>query len=172
MRKKCFIFCAMLSTLVAVSLSLVFFHARGYRVNRSASLPGTIYHLTPLRQDENLRSGDCVAIDLSQLSNPVIGQGVERGYVNLREPMLKRIGAIPGDRVTIVGDRLYVNAYGQALHISSSDSHGGALSAWPTPLILSRDHFWLVSDPLRGFDSRYFGPLERRFFSHRADCVF
>lgn len=172
MRRKFVCFCVMLAMLVSAGGALFCLHVAGYRVNRSASLPGYFYRLTPLGPGETLRRGDCVAVDLKRFANPVIQQGVARGYVNFREPMLKRIGAIPGDRVEIAGNRLYVNDEALPIHIASADSCGGSLSAWPTPLILSPDHFWLVSDPQRGFDSRYFGPLERKSFTHKARVIF
>lgn len=162
----------MLIALALMSIALFCLHEGGYRVNRSASLPGSVYRLTPIEAGENFVRRDCVAVDLTRFENPVIRQGVERGYVNLREPMLKRIGAVPGDRVTIAGNALRVNDEVTMLTVASADSFGGALSAWPTPLILSPDHYWLVSDPQRGFDSRYFGPVERHSFTHRAVVVF
>lgn len=161
----------MLATLALLGVALFCLHRAGYRVNRSASLPGTLYRLIPLAEDEELLHGDCVAIDLSRFSNPVIQQGVARGYVNLREPMLKRIGAIPGDRVAISGNFLVVGDLLLPIAVASADSWGGSLSPWPTPLVLPPDHFWLVSDPQRGFDSRYFGPLERFSFTHRARFI-
>jgi len=172
LRKKYFAFCALLATLAAMGVSLFCLHTAGYRVNRSASLPGYVYRLTPLEEDEALLRGDCVAVNLSHFANPVILQGVERGYVNLRDPMLKMVGGIPGDRVAISGNFLTVGGVPMPITVASADSYGGALSAWPTPLVLSPDHYWLVSDPQRGFDSRYFGPLERFSFTHKARIVF
>lgn len=173
MRRKIFTFCAMILALAIPGTALSCLYEAGYRVNRSASLPGFIYRLTLLEEVDSPQRGDCVAIDLSRFENFVIARGVERGYVNLREPMLKRIGAIPGDRVAIAGNRLFVNdSEIMPIVVASADSHGGALFPWPTPLVLSPDHYWLVSDPARGFDSRYFGPIECSAFTHRAEIVF
>lgn len=162
----------MLVTLALVAAMLFGLHVAGYRVNRSASLPGYVYRLTPITAGEPLKPGDCVAIDLNSFYNPVILQGVGRGYVNLREPMLKRIGGLPGEFIALGEDVLLVNDEFMPLTISSADSHGGSLSAWPTPLVLSSDCYWLVSDPGRGFDSRYFGPIGRFAFTHKAVVVF
>jgi conjugative transfer signal peptidase TraF len=141
-------------------------------VNRSESLPFLIYRITQLDKDERLKRGDSVLIDLSRFSNSVITQGVTRCYVNLREPMLKRIGAIPGDTVTLTDNALHVNRETVRQIIASRDSFGCELSAWPTPVTLSPDQYWLVSDPDRGFDSRYFGPVIREAITHRARPVF
>ncbi|MDR1483039.1 MAG: hypothetical protein LBI74_10480, partial [Synergistaceae bacterium] len=52
--------------------------------------------------------------------------------------------------------------------VASEDSRGGRLFAYPTPIILPPDCYWLVSDPERGFDSRYFGPVRREAITYRA----
>ncbi|MDL2264086.1 S26 family signal peptidase [Synergistaceae bacterium OttesenSCG-928-I11] len=172
MNRKITVFCALLVTLLTVAVALFLLFRGGYRVNRSASLPGYIYKLTPITLDEPLKHGDCVAIDLKKFHNPVIAQGAERGYVNFREPMLKRIGALPGEFVALGKDVLIVNDEFIPLTIASADSNGGTLTAWPTPLVLSADCYWLVSDPIRGFDSRYFGPVSRFAFTHKAIVIF
>jgi type IV secretory pathway protease TraF len=86
--------------------------------------------------------------------------------------MLKRIGAVPGDTVILENGFLYVNGGGTRITVASRDSCGGKLSPWPTPLTLPSNHYWLISDPERGFDSRYFGPLHRETFTHKAKPVF
>jgi conjugative transfer signal peptidase TraF len=168
MKRKLAVFYVLVTLLCFLAFCFVLFHGFGYRVNRSASLPFLVYEIKPLDEDERIEQGDCVLVDLSQVSNSVIAQSVERGYVNLREPMLKRIGAVPGDTVTLEDGFLYVNGAVAKITVASRDSHGGKLSAWPTPLTLQTGQYWLVSDPDRGFDSRYFGPLGRDAFTHRA----
>jgi conjugative transfer signal peptidase TraF len=169
--KKFITLLALLLFLCITASALLLFHNAGIRVNRSASLPGILYRVTPLNENEPVCRGDIVLIDLSKISNPVISRGVERGYVNTREPMLKRIGATPGDSVTLENNLLRVNGGVTRVDIASSDSYGGPLFAWPTPLVLSSDQYWLVSDPERGFDSRYFGPVRREAFTHRAEPI-
>jgi type IV secretory pathway protease TraF len=65
-----------------------------------------------------------------------------------------------------------VNGEATRINVASRDSFGWELSAWPTPIILPPCCYWLVSDPERGFDSRYFGPIHRDAFTHRAFPVF
>jgi conjugative transfer signal peptidase TraF len=172
MKKKFALFYVLVTALCAAVFALDVLHSTGYRLNRSESLPFLIYRITPLDKGERLDRGDSVLIDLSRFSNPVILQGVTRRYVNLREPMLKRVGAIPGDTVTIKDGFLRVNSDPIRITVASRDSYGGELSAWPTPVTLSKDQYWLVSDPDRGFDSRYFGPVIREAITHRARPVF
>jgi conjugative transfer signal peptidase TraF len=175
LKRKFAIFYVLVTLLCFATCIFILFHALGYRVNRSASLPFLIYIVTPLEQNTEIKRGDYVLIDLSRVSNPVISRGIERGYVNLREPMLKQIGGIPGDTVVLIDDFLYLDGEVKKkvrIIVASHDSYGGELSAWPTPITLQLGQYWLVSDPERGFDSRYFGPINRSAFTHMARPVF
>ena len=177
MKRKFALFYLLVTSLCFAACAFILFHALGYRVNRSASLPFLIYKIAPLEENTGIKRGDCVLIDLLRLSNPVISRGIERGYVSgaFNQPMLKRIGAVPGDRVELLDGFLAVNS--EAINktkiiVASHDSYGGELSAWATPLTLQAGEYWLVSDPERGFDSRYFGPVNESAFTHRARPVF
>ena len=171
MRKKFALFYILITSLCFLASAAIALHSLGYRVNRSSSLPSFVYRITPIGADEPIRRGDAVLIDLSRFPNPVIAEGVRRGYVNLREPMLKKVGAVPGDAVTLSGNSLSVSGETARQTVASRDSYGGELSAWPTPVTLRPGEYWLVSDPERGFDSRYFGPVRREAVTHRARPV-
>jgi conjugative transfer signal peptidase TraF len=174
LRKKIALFYVLVTLLCFAALAFVLSHAFGVRVNRSDSLPGVLYRIVPLEKDEAVNAGDCVLIDLSQISNPVINRGVERGYVTRKtnQPMLKRVAGIPGDTVILKEGFLSINSKTVKITVAPQDSREGKLSAWPTPLTLPLNHYWLTSDPERGFDSRYFGPIHRDTFTHRAFPVF
>jgi type IV secretory pathway protease TraF len=86
--------------------------------------------------------------------------------------MLKEIGAIPGDAVELKENMLFVNGAGIPMIVSSEDSTGNALIPYPTPLVLLPGEYWLISAPYRGFDSRYFGPVHRSAFTHKAKPAF
>jgi type IV secretory pathway protease TraF len=73
---------------------------------------------------------------------------------------------------SLPGSRLYVNNRIMEITVASEDSRDGRLFAYPTPISLPPGWYWLASDPERGFDSRYFGPLPREAFTHRAEAVF
>jgi len=62
---------------------------------------------------------------------------------------------------------LSVNGEATKITVASYDSYGGELSEWPTTITLQSGQYWLVSDPERGFDSRYFGPIDRSAFTHK-----
>jgi conjugal transfer pilin signal peptidase TrbI len=172
--RKISLFYGLTALLSLAAFAFVVLHGLGFRVNRSESLPGIVYRTVPLRDGEEVHRGDCVLIDLSKVSNPVIAEGVRRGYVSelLNQPMMKKIGAVPGDTVELHEGFLVVNGEATAITVASQDSRNQPLTAFPTPLTLSEGDYWLSSDPERGFDSRYFGPLRREAFTHRALPVF
>jgi conjugative transfer signal peptidase TraF len=175
LRKKIALFYLLATSLCLIAFAFVLFHASGFRVNRSSSLPGHVYRITSLREGESLKLDDIVLIDLSKISNPVINKGIERGYVSRawNQPMLKRIGAVPGDTVALKDGHMSVNdGAGVKMTVALRDSFGGELFPWPTPLTLQPDQYWLASESERGFDSRYFGPIHRNAFTHRARPVF
>jgi conjugative transfer signal peptidase TraF len=175
LKKKFALFYVLVTSLCFLTFAFVLFHALGYRVNRSESLPYRVYRITPLAENEPLKIGDIVLIDLSKISNPVIERGMERGYVSgaWNQPMLKQIGAIPGDAVVIRDGHLFVNGEVAAkITVASRDSFGCELFPWPTPLTLPPNRYWLTSESERGFDSRYFGPIDRGAFTHKAKPVF
>jgi len=172
LKREFALFYVLVTLLCFAALAFILFHALGYRINRSASLPFLVYKITPLAQDVEIERGYFVLINLYKISNHVINRGVERGYVNLREPMLKRIGAIPGDVVILKNGYLSVNGEATKTTVASHDSYGEELSAWPTPITLQTGQYWLISDPKRGFDSRYFGPVNSSVFTHKARPVF
>jgi conjugative transfer signal peptidase TraF len=172
MKKKFSTLCATLLVLSVIADALFLLHGVGLRANLSESLPGLIYRAIPLPKEIPLSRGDRVLIDLSRFFNPVVELGIERGYVSRQQKMLKEIGAVPDDTVLLGNNRLYVNGRWRPMIVSSQDSRGDRLFPYPTPLVVSQDHFWLVSAPYLGFDSRYFGPIDRNAFTHVARPVF
>jgi conjugative transfer signal peptidase TraF len=172
MKKRFSTLCVTLLILSLTADALFLLHGAGLRANLSESLPGFLYRAIPLPEEIPLSRGDRVLIDLSRFSNPVIELGVRRGYVSRTQKMLKEIGAIPDDSVELKDNGLYVNDFWRPMIVSSQDSRGDKLFPYPTPLVMSPDHFWLVSAPYLGFDSRYFGPLDRNAFTHMARPVF
>ena len=173
MKKKLAKFLSMLLVFFSlVAFTLLALHGLGLRVNVSNSLPDLLYRVVPLLEHVPVHRGDYVVLDLSKLSNPIIELGIERGYVSRERPMLKEIGAVPGDVVLLRPERLYINDGSIPMFVASVDSRGGKLPVFPTPIVLPPDSYWLISNPKGGFDSRYFGPVDRSAFTHKAYSVF
>lgn len=111
-------------------------------------------------------------LDYRKIDNPVISEGMTRRYLTAH-PMVKQVGALPGETVSLSGGRFRVNGRDRgSLTVLSADSQGRILGAFPTPYTLKTGEFWLVSHPEKGFDSRYFGPVRRPDITHTAAAIF
>jgi len=138
----------------------------GYRINLSSSLPYWIFKVHDA-SDKLISRGDFVIIDYSLITdNHAIKAAIDRKYLGQR-PMGKQIGAVPGDLVVLRDSRIYINEEDKGcMKILSEDSLGNPLYPFPTPVTLQYGQYWLISNPERGFDSRYFG------FVHRSCIVY
>jgi conjugative transfer signal peptidase TraF len=172
MKHKIALFYVLVTATTLAAFTLCSLHSLGYRINLSGSLPGYLYRAIPLEEGEAIIRGDRVVMDIYRLDNPGMEIGIQRGYVRRNSMMLKEIGAIPGDTVEMKDNMLFVNGRPIPVIINSEDSRGRPLSPYPTPVTLSPDFYWLISTPRGGFDSRYFGPVHRDTFTHKAHQVF
>ena len=144
----------------------------GYRVNLSGSLPDRLYRIAALPEGKVLSQGELVVLDYRKIDNPVISEGMARRYLTAH-PMVKEVGALPGETVSLSGGRFRVDGTDRgSLVVLSADSQGRTLGAFPTPYTLKAGEFWLVSHPEKGFDSRYFGPVRRLDMTHTAAAIF
>jgi conjugative transfer signal peptidase TraF len=162
------LFLKLCSILFTIALILLILHIQGYRINLSNSLPDKIYRISKIT-DKPINRGEFVVVDFSMIANnSTINTGLERKYLD-RLPMIKKIGAVPGDVVTLQNSLLYIN--GKELSpmiILSEDSRSNPLTQFPTPVTLQSDQYWLISNPAGGFDSRYFGWISRDCITHTA----
>ena len=171
-KKKTLLFLKLCSILCVAALILFLLYALGYRINVSNSLPNLVYKIAQITDKPTVR-GDYVVVDHSLIANnPAIKTGLERKYLE-RYPMLKQIGAVPGDVVLLRDNILYINGikHGEMI-VLSADSHGLQLSPFPTPVTLQPGQYWLISNPHGGYDSRYFGWINRDCITHTAYPVF
>jgi conjugative transfer signal peptidase TraF len=147
--------------LVWVSLSaLSVGQALGLRVNRTLSMPQGVW--LEHRYSGALRAGDAVAVCLppTEQTKRYIGPG---SCANGLEPLLKTVGAITGDVVTLQPSGALVN--GAALPNTATlarDEAGRPLTAYPagTYQVPQGQIFLFSSHDPRVYDSRYFGPVK------------
>lgn len=84
---------------------------------------------------------------------------VERGYIGQGVPLMKRIAALPGQRVCRTGRNITVDGapLGDALE---SDRLGRPLPVWQGCRVVVRGELFLMNWQVRdSLDGRYFGPL-------------
>jgi conjugative transfer signal peptidase TraF len=136
----------------------------GIRINHTASLVPTLWHVTPLQGP--LQRGQIVSF--CPPDNAVIRQARARGYLGPgacpggTEPLLKRIEALGGDRVSLDDAGVAVNdVHVPGTRVLQVDGRCRAIAAMGTGTwLIDPDAFWAGSTAHpRSFDSRYFGPV-------------
>jgi conjugative transfer signal peptidase TraF len=143
----------------------------GYRFNNSASVPVGIWKIDPVPGNAQ-KDGYAV---LPPEAQPAHRFAVERGYFDKGQSLLKKIAAVAGDLVDYDPESASVTVNGQPLPYSSilsADSAGlPIIQSTKFPVRLAKGEIWLSSENIRGFDSRYFGPVSADF-AVRAVPVF
>ncbi|WP_438307851.1 S26 family signal peptidase [Burkholderia pseudomallei] len=83
----------------------------------------------------------------------------QRGYLPVRVPLLKRVGAIAPQEVCIVGRSVRIDGVPVAAALSA-DRMGRPLPSWQQCRRLEAGELFLLSETNpASFDSRYFGPV-------------
>lgn len=145
----------------------------GLRLNLSHSGPVGIWRVGPF-DSSTVARGELV--EVCPPAQPIVQVMVQRGYLDRGDcegtniaPLLKAVGAVPGDRVTVAKGRA-VAVNGQPLPNTEALEH---LPAWPDGTYpVQPGQVWLFSTytPV-SFDSRYFGPVELASVRGRAAPV-
>jgi conjugative transfer signal peptidase TraF len=140
-----------------LSFGFYFSKAR-YRLNDTYSVPPGIWKIDS--KAGGVRKGDYAAIPPE--AQPAYQFAVGRGYLNKGKFLLKKIAAVSGDVVDYDDETKSVTVNGEWLPhtaVSSADSAGRPLRGTKFPVRLKTGEAWVSSENIRGFDSRYFGPV-------------
>jgi conjugative transfer signal peptidase TraF len=136
----------------------------GLRIVNSESVPMGVYATEDVTTSRVARGAYACLPATSPLAPNALRSAVWSGLVPQswkREPLLKRVVAVAGDRLTYKrGVGVLVN--GEVLADSVAlelDSYGNPLPHANYPVVLGQGEVWLSSEHARGFDSRYFGPV-------------
>jgi len=121
--------------------------------NASASAPTGFYRID-YRQPE---LGDYVLVFPSKTLSKFID---ERQYLPSGTPLIKRIAALPGDKICRTNERILVNR----IHVADAlleDSLGRIMPRWSGCFTLKTDEMFLLNAHEKSLDGRYFGATKR-----------
>jgi conjugative transfer signal peptidase TraF len=148
----------------AITAGTALAHQAGLILNTTPSVPMGLWLVQPTTQ--KIQRGSMISI--CPVDKPIFRLARSRGYIpagpcsGRYTPLLKRVAAMPGDRVTITQSGLWVN--GKSLPNSRSKLRDAA--GRPLPILppgkykVAPNTLWLISThSSNSFDSRYFGPL-------------
>ena len=148
---------AVLGALAAVA------HQARVVINTTASLPLGLYRAI----DAPVARGAYVRF--CPPPSALFDEAARRGYVHAGfcpggyGPLLKRVLAVPGDRVQVAGDGVRID--GRLIPLSApmwADGGGRTLPRYAQDRILNASELMLMSDfSPASFDARYFGPVDR-----------
>lgn len=130
--------------------------------NATASAPLGWYVVVPVQE---AGVGDVV---LARLPSSAARVAHERHYLPESVPILKRVGAVAGQRVCVRNGVLSVDRE-LPVRLLERDGLGRELTPWRGCRGLKAEELFLLShDNPASFDSRYFGPIPRRLVIGRA----
>ena len=134
--------------------------------NASASTPVGFYTIGEVG---NLEVTDLVAVDAPEPLATFLSDG---GYLPRGVPLLKRVAAVPGQRVCRTGLAITVDGVpiGDAL---DRDRRGRPLPVWQGCRLVAAGELFLMNWQVRdSLDGRYFGPLPATAVIGRATPLY
>ncbi|MGE4403250.1 MAG: S26 family signal peptidase [Desulfobulbus sp.] len=129
-------------------------------VATSGSLDHRVFFLLPAPSKVEL--GDYLVFRHRDLSQ------VQRGLRADHDPMIKKVGCLPGDYLTMDGNHHFFcngKLLGQALE---ADSKGQPLPRFPFNGPVPTDKLFMIGTHPRSYDSKYYGFIDVHEISHQA----
>ncbi len=132
--------------------------------NASASAPIGLYRV---QRGRAVRRGDMV---VARTPDQARFLAAARHYLPANVPLVKRVAAIPGDRVCAIGKRITINGAAAAQRLER-DPRGRLMPWWSGCRNLKPGEiFLLMASPL-SFDGRYFGITREPDLLGRAELL-
>lgn len=129
--------------------------------NASASAPVGLYAVS---SPDHVRPGEMV---IAWTPEPARSLAAERRYLPSNVPLVKRVGAVAGDRVCAIGEAIWVNGR----HVGArrdADGQGRPMPEWTGCRDLAEGDYFLLMESPDSFDGRYFGVTRREDLVGRA----
>lgn len=152
--------------ILQLSLQLATLRPPRYYLNLSPSVPLGLYKLIPLKGQ--LRVGELVIFEVPKPARPYVHG---RGWLPEGWLLMKKVGALPGDKVTITNDLLKINGLDVG-PIYELDSEGKPLPQIRDDFHVPARHFLPVATGIQNsFDGRYFGPVPVSLIKGKAVAI-
>jgi conjugative transfer signal peptidase TraF len=129
--------------------------------NASGSTPRGLYRVFP---GSEVHRGDSV---IAALREPYRTLAAKRGYLPLGVLLVKRVAAIPGDRICFRGPTISIDGKAAAIR-KTLDARGQRLPAWSGCADLRAGEYLLFGESPWSFDGRYFGATRKSEIIGRA----
>lgn len=129
-------------------------------LNLTASVPVGVY----LRSAEALRVGDFAVVFIPPRYRDLAHR---RGYLPRHRQLVKIAAARAGDAVCRMGSRVWIAGY-RAVWVRRTDAAGRPLPTWHECRVLKANEVFVLGSRADSFDSRYFGPIDRRLVIGRV----
>ncbi len=121
--------------------------------NASASAPIGLYQI---EQNTSPEIGDFVLVKPDESLENFI---TLRGYLPENIPLLKRVAALPGDEICRESEAIFINKF-RVADALIFDSRGRKMPSWSGCFTLRSSEIFLLNDPEKSLDGRYFGATE------------
>lgn len=128
--------------------------------NASESAPIGLYWI----DDQPAERGDYVLVRVPDRVRNLV---VERGYLPPDIPLIKRVVGADGDVLCRRNREILIDGVTVAV-AQISDGLGREMPVWSGCHVLHERRVFLLQDHPNSFDSRYFGPVDRRLIIGRA----
>ncbi len=148
---------------ILLSLQIAGLQPPKYYLNLSRSMPLGVYKFIPFNGD--LKVEDLVIFDVPQQARPyVYGRGwLPKGWL-----LIKKVGALPGEKVTITNDSIKIRDV-YVGPVFETDTEGKPLPRLRGSFIIPENHFLPIATYIQNsFDGRYFGPVSKTLIRGKA----
>jgi conjugative transfer signal peptidase TraF len=133
--------------------------------NASASVPIGLYALSPAG---GFRVGNLLAVRPPKSLAVFLNQ---RRYLPIGVPMLKRVAALPGQKICRLGRAVSIDGKYVAEALDS-DRFGRPLPVWQGCRVITGGEVFLLNARWDSLDGRYFGPISARTIIGRATPLY
>ncbi|MEI6057003.1 MAG: conjugative transfer signal peptidase TraF [Lentisphaerota bacterium] len=154
--------------IVVIFLLIFILYEVGFRINITSSMPIGLYLLC---EAKDLKNDDLVAV---KLPPEIISQGLERGYIKTKDTILvKQLIALPGDKVIYKNNQLLVDdIYTYKCVVTAKDGQGRDMKPLKEgTYTLGNNEYLVLGKNDDSWDSRYFGPIERKNLINRVKLI-